>query len=282
MNRSPMCQASVVVASSLVLASCVAPGGINAIPQTVMGGHGACLPKAFQAADPAARDMSGATPLHWAALAGCEDATRELLARGADPNAVDSLGNTPLHWAVNISCIIEPSFETFNLLWNRGQRVPSPYCYVTPESSQQLQVWRMAHRSSVLGVCSLLMGAGAAPDVRNARRQSPLQLALDRGFSDAVATLVASGARCDVADDRGDTPLHLAARFRAPVETAQLLLEHGADLNAVNLNRETPLHVAARANHLEFYDYLVKRGACESVLDGSSQTASGIRSQAGK
>lgn len=41
-----------------------------------------------------ARDARGRTPLHRAALAGCEERCRALLAQGADPDALDDAGRS--------------------------------------------------------------------------------------------------------------------------------------------------------------------------------------------
>jgi uncharacterized protein len=60
----------------------------------------------------------------------------------------------------------------------------------------------------------------------------------------------------------GFTPLHLAAFFGHP-EIARLLLERGADANAVARNpmRVTPLHSAAAARQIEIAELLVDHGA---------------------
>ena len=50
-------------------------------------------------AEPNARDGSGFTPLHFAAMSETGEAVTALLEAGADPNARDRLGSTPLHSA---------------------------------------------------------------------------------------------------------------------------------------------------------------------------------------
>jgi hypothetical protein len=48
---------------------------------------------------PDPRDDTGATPLHWAALRGCLECARVLVAAGAEVDARDEKGRTPLYMA---------------------------------------------------------------------------------------------------------------------------------------------------------------------------------------
>ena len=45
------------------------------------------------------KDVSGDTPLHWAAYNGHVEIARLLLQNGADVNAINNVGSTPLHYA---------------------------------------------------------------------------------------------------------------------------------------------------------------------------------------
>jgi uncharacterized protein len=83
------------------------------------------------------------------------------------------------------------------------------------------------------------------------------------GRTDRVAELLGNDpelVRAWSAD--GFTPLHLAAFFSRP-ETARLLLERGAEVDAVARNsmRVTPLHSAAAARNAETARDLLERGA---------------------
>ena len=58
----------------------------------------------------------------------------------------------------------------------------------------------------------------------------------------------------------GITALHLAAEF-GDVDIAELLIEHGAKINAKSCQGVTPLHFAARWGHISTMKLLVLRGA---------------------
>ena len=59
---------------------------------------------------------------------------------------------------------------------------------------------------------------------------------------------------------RESAPLHDAARKNS-LEVAQVLLAHGADVNARDHHETAPLHVAARNNSLEGAQVLLAHGA---------------------
>jgi len=60
-----------------------------------------------------------------------------------------------------------------------------------------------------------------------------------------LASLLAGGANVRALDERGRTPLHLAAENGAD-GAVQLLIEHGADVNAMDTAGSTPLDEAVR------------------------------------
>jgi ankyrin repeat protein len=74
----------------------------------------------------------------------------------------------------------------------------------------------------------------------------------------------------------GWTPLHLAAFF-GHREVAELLLDHGADVNARSQSERfaranTPLHAAAANRQVAVAELLVARGADVNARDGSGFT----------
>lgn len=127
-----------------------------------------------------------------------------------------------------------------------------------------------------------LMRAAAAGDVRTVERLldggadadrvvpgqgTALILAATAGADDVVAALLARGADPNLADPAGNrwtnlprTALNGAARAGC-VESARLLLDNGARVDAAPEGDATPLMAAARYGHLDVARFLVERGA---------------------
>lgn len=72
-------------------------------------------------------------------------------------------------------------------------------------------------------------------------------------------------------DNDGMTALHAAAKgghYRA----VEFLVQHGANVNALMVNKFTPLHRAATAQHIEVARYLIARGANVNAQTAQGQT----------
>lgn len=58
----------------------------------------------------------------------------------------------------------------------------------------------------------------------------------------------------------GDYPIHIAA-VRGDIAEISILLDNGADINALGEHSYTPLHDAVEQGHLDAVRFLVNRGA---------------------
>ncbi|WP_337190891.1 ankyrin repeat domain-containing protein [Qipengyuania algicida] len=73
-----------------------------------------------------------------------------------------------------------------------------------------------------------LLGHGADPNIADNRGLTPLQLAANLGYQDGVAILTKSGADVDKTDSTGETPLMFAVH-RHDLPMIRTLLDAGAD-----------------------------------------------------
>lgn len=81
-------------------------------------------------------------------------------------------------------------------------------------------------------------------------QRTPLHLACSRSAVEDVEILLRHGADVNAKDDVGHTPLHTAV-FRREVGIVRLLLAAGADPAIVSQFEETPLTVAGRLELIE-------------------------------
>jgi ankyrin repeat protein len=103
-------------------------------------------------------------------------------------------------------------------------------------------------------------------------RWTPLHAALDTGALETASVLLEHGANVDGRTEEGWSPLHFAAR-QGYLEVVQLLLDRGADVNArMDDYYFTALHLAAANAHLQIMEALLKRGADPHVRTRGGET----------
>ncbi|CAG5118141.1 unnamed protein product [Candidula unifasciata] len=98
------------------------------------------------------------------------------------------------------------------------------------------------------------------PNKRNAKGETPLQVATIKADVETVQRLLEEGANPNVRDNAGWTPLHEAVNHGHDT-IAELLLNYGAAVNTPGFDNDTPLHDAVNNYHLECVRLLVSRGA---------------------
>jgi ankyrin repeat protein len=123
-------------------------------------------------------DFTGQTPLLRAALSGDTTTMRLLVQRGADPNLATLAGTTPLMAAAGVN-------------WAVGQTYTE-----SPQAS--------------LDAVSLCLELGADVNAANSMGLTALLGAVNRGRNDIIELLVKHGARLDIKDKEGRTPLRWA------------------------------------------------------------------------
>jgi len=207
------------------------------------------------------KNEHGRTALHYAI--GCDydsftprsklmnsytSTVEELLSAGADTNAMDASGDSPLYLACE-----RGEHEIVKLLLSRGANPNNVKATKRPKYPIHA-----ACRRQHYDLIKLLLEFNADVAVRDQHGKTALHGVLE-STSRQSSWLYMVGQR-QVHDDssRGDA---------SGVDMVQLLVDRGADVNAVSENGETPFYVACSKGLTSVVDKMLEYGA---KLDGSS------------
>ena len=209
----------------------------------------------------------GYTPLHMASLGGHLHIVNMLLVAGADLHLTDSCGSTPLHESCRTRFI-----NVVDSLIKAGANPDIPDKY------GETPLYLACSRYENLSMIKKLLELGADPDIPNKIGHTPLTIVIINGNLKAVKLLLEAGANPDTpivesqdihvpiffAADHGHheilemllkykaninkvgdgmTALH-AATYKSDVDMLELLLQHNADPNIIDINGLTPLYIA--------------------------------------
>ncbi|KFY71757.1 hypothetical protein V499_08082 [Pseudogymnoascus sp. VKM F-103] len=200
-------------------------------------------------ADLEAMDIHSATPLHIAAAECSLSIVKLLLDHDAPVNIRDEVGITPLFRAVEQPdpCTIfpdpieRPDLDIAKLLLDHGASINiQDNMGITP-------LFRAVdHSDSSIAKLLLNHGARISAEPGEEDFRSPLHHAVAFGVLDTVELLIRHGAEVNKQDDNGRTCLHLVVDNIQPA-ILKLLLDHGALANMQNIKGSTALHdVVAR------------------------------------
>lgn len=226
----------------------------------------------------------GSTALAWAVYWDDAETVRALLNAGADPDISNDYGVTPLFLAVEnsnptlVRALLDADADPDMPLWSGVQPL------------------MMAARTGHTGILDLLLEHGADVNARDARRgQSALMWAIYFGQPGAARLLIENGAdvnaettmlagnfrpmvlegyikNVQITTQGGYTPLMFAARV-GDKETAQQLIEHGAEINKVHVEQGTPLIIATTEGHEDLALFLLEQGADPNLTGEDGMTA---------
>ena len=235
--------------------------------------------------------IDGATALHWAAQWNDVQSARLLLDAGANPNASNRTDATPLELAA-----INGSAEMLAVLLDAGA---DPNARVTITADTPLM---LAAKTGIPAAVQVLIDHGAEVNVREEwGRTTPLMWAVAEGHTEVTALLLEHGAELEaqtifvppdttrgfegspprdrLATENGPvqhasgelTALHFAARD-GYIDTAELLLDAGADINALVADGKNALSLAIFNGHYDMASMLIDRGSDLNIADARGFT----------
>ena len=130
----------------------------------------------------------------------------------------------------------------------------------------EVSVTHASGLTPLMSACSSLRGMAGLADGKEKKPG-------DEVIAEIVRLLLDKGAKVNVKDDAGWTPLIMAS-MTGFVKTVNILIEHKADMEARDLLKgEAPLSWAAEMGHVEVVKALLVKGADPGAKDKAGQTA---------
>ena len=153
-------------------------------------------------------------------------------------------------------CIARPTTRNWRLVLSLFTLILISGCVTAPEE----KLLQAAANGNLLRVETLL-GQGINAESADERGMTPLHLAAKHGHRNVVALLLERGAAVEPTRQDGVTPIFVAAQ-EGHRDVVALLLGKGADVNAqARISDVTLLHIAAYRGDLEMINLLLQHGA---------------------
>jgi ankyrin repeat protein len=221
-------------------------------------------------------DPEGRTALHHASASGRVEVVRLLLDKGADEDAEADGRWRPLHYA---SALGHAGVVALLLERDALTDADDDEDEENPFHEQPLHV---ACEYGHVDIVRLLLDAGSYKSAWDDDRCTPYIVAVKRGQEAVVLFLLDGGQQVDGTADDGIDSGHTAlcaAAWYGQESMVRLLLDRGADVNAVNRAGSTPLHAAAWSGSVALTRLFLDRGADSKVRDEDGWTPLDIARQ---
>jgi ankyrin repeat protein len=207
-------------------------------------------------------------------------AVESLLDKGVNVNTKNSYGEPLL-----ILSIRNKYKEITRLLIEKGAdvnikqdiststfKVP-PYGRQEAQSAGGLSALHWAVNTDDMALIETLLAKKANIDSVDALGHTPLHYAVINGQTEIIKLLLFKGSNANIKDHKwGHTPLHNAVTFCqiCKPEIIYMLLEHGADIDAVDKKGMTPIQYVS--NQPETVKLLISKGANVNIQNASGAT----------
>lgn len=202
-----------------------------------------------------ANDFHGVTPVALACANGNSRVVRKLLDAGADPDRAQWSGETPLMTCANTGAV-----DGVTALLEYGADVNA----TENEEDQTALMWAVAGQHAQ--VVRVLTENGANVEARSRIVPRPDPYIVEMSLDESIwPTNYPETTRWEKVSG-GFTALYFAAQ-QGDIESARILLEAGADIDAPHPELGSVLNVSLASGHEDFALFLIDQGADPNISD---------------
>lgn len=192
------------------------------------------------------------------------------MAGGSSYNNISAEGNVRQHNG-NVY-----NTNTNNYTTQQSQGAAHPFASLLASAGASTALHKACSKGNEALVCTLLdSGMDSSIEAKDQDWMTPLQVAVYKNRINVVRVLLSSGANTEAQCrwwGASQLPIFLAVSA-GNGEMVRLLLEHGADIEEMNLRRLTPLCLAAKDGLESVVPILLDKGADLEAKDADGMTA---------
>jgi len=224
-------------------------------------------------------DSKGWSILHTASHCGHLGVVKLLLQQGADVDVLNKAGRSAAELASeNGQAEVAKFISEYKANANTRNKIRSmtlktvEFGAVDDSKNEAKDSLHAAVEEGNIDAIKSLLERGMDINARNASNKTPLDRAATKGNVDVVRFLIERGAEVDSRDNWEGTPLHSACSSLSGHDVSRILLDHGANVNAMTQDYWTPAHFSVAYGYLEITKLLLERGADLHAVNREGQT----------
>lgn len=154
---------------------------------------------------PDLKNKQGETAIHLVARYNQKELAEQLIAEDIHLDVQNNVGDTPLHIAV----ALPKNKEIAKLLINKFKEKGISLDLANQHGQSPLHKIAGTPNGENMEIMKNLLQAGARPNVQDGNGRTPLHYAISSKYRNIIEELIKGDVQMDIQDNQGDTPLHL-------------------------------------------------------------------------